>query len=106
MNNNRKATRATPIIVIIFIVLLIGDCILAVHCRESQNALIILIFWWLFTLFFWYWIVYNLHKNSKLKKVVKLREQWMLQPINAKIIRFDFEISIDKDFSDISGKNT
>ena len=49
------------------------------------------ILWSVFTIFILYWIIHNLIKNSKFKKTIKLKEKWLFQPINTKIIRFDFE---------------
>lgn len=93
MKRYPKATKSTRILIILFIVFLIADFFLYKN-RESSEALIMFIVWWIFTLFLLYWIIHNLAKNSQLKKITKLREKWLFQPINTKVIRFDFEASL------------
>lgn len=90
MKNRHKATRSNRILIILFIVFLIADYFLYKN-RESWDALMVFIFWSIFTLFLWYGIIHNLIKNLKFKKTIKLKEKWLFQPINTKIIRFDIE---------------
>ena len=90
MKRYSKATKSTRILIILFIVFLVADFFLYKN-RESTDALIIFIVWWIFTLFLLYWIIHNLIKNLEFKKTIKLKEKWLFQPINTKIIRFDFE---------------
>lgn len=102
MKEHRKATKATRIATILFIIFLVTDFFLIKNydklqnniSEESDNPLIIIILWCIFTLVLWYWIICNLIKNSQLKKATKLREKWLLQPINTKIIRFDYEAQL------------
>lgn len=51
----------------------------------------VFIFWSIFTILLWCGIVYNLIKNFKFKKIIKSKKKWVFQPINTKVIRFDFE---------------
>lgn len=90
MKERRKATRSNRILTILFIVFLIADYFLYKN-RESWDALMVFIFWSIFTIFLWYGIIHNLIKNLKFKKTIKLKEKWLFQPINTKIIRFDIE---------------
>lgn len=90
MKRYPKATRSNRILIILFIVFIIADYFLYKN-RESTEALIMFILSWIFTLFLLYWIIHNLVKNLQLKKTIKLKEKWLFQAINTKIIRFDFE---------------
>ncbi len=90
MKERRKATKSNRILIILFIVFLIADYFLYKN-RESTEAFIMFIFWSIFTIFLWYGIINNIIKNLKFKKTIKLKKKWVFQPINTKIIRFDFE---------------
>jgi len=88
--NNSNTT--TTILSILFILFLITGYFLLKHYDEFEwNTLIGLIFWWIFTILFWCGIIYNIKKESKFKKARKLKDKWLAQSVNAKVIRFNLD---------------